>query len=579
MESASAPTAVAVLDAEVIEPAEVVASPAEPESTTELEPDSDTGLLPTVEALWRNPTELVIAENVRKTFDLNEHPDVRDSIKEFGVSIPIIAERQPDGSLHVTEGQLRALIAASVGTKKVPVWVTDADPTLPENERRISRTLMQMNVNDRRVPMVEADRADGIALMLDLGASVTRVAKGLQRKRSEIKHAAAIAASTTARGLVDSGPYSLDQLAVIAEYETLGDTDAVERLLQVPRSSFSYRAKQIAADRRETRARLEASLLYAALGFGVLTAEPDTGSPEPQYLPAELLETADAGPVTEDVIAADAHRWLVYVEVQENGHLVDTLTGELVDSDQVDWDTKGNNASQPTEGLRHADSVEYRDRWIPLYFLAADQLAESGLRMRALAQNNGAAGSERAEQLRAEAEQAAAQREAARRERRRVRELNKRGLAAKERREEFLTRLLSRRTPPPQAGQFVAESLAWESDLLGSFHAPRTALNLLGVSGYTSELVTSIQSATASRAWVIVLGMVLGAFESRAGKDSWRYNDRSLQRYLRFLATVGEQLEFELVDVEQAAAGLIDFHDIDIDADVNVDAAAAATAA
>ncbi|WP_327141303.1 ParB/RepB/Spo0J family partition protein [Nocardia sp. NBC_01327] len=569
MESDSAPTAAAVLDAEVVEPAEIVASP----TAFEIGPDSAAEPLPNVEALWRSPTELVIAENVRKTFDLDAHPDVRDSIKEFGVSIPILAERQPDGSLHVTEGQLRALIAADVGTTKVPVWVTDADPSIPENERRISRTLMQMNVNDRRVPMVEADRADGIALMLDLGASVTRVAKGLQRKRSEVKHNAAIAASPTARGLVDSSSYSLDQLAVIAEYETLGDTDAVEYLVQVPRSSFSYRAKQIAADRRETRARLEASMLYAALGFGVLTAEPDTSSTESQILPAELLETVDSRPVTEVLIAAHAHRWLVYVDVQENGQLLDTLTGELVDPDHVDWGTQGNNESQPAEGLRHADSVEYRDRWIPLYFLAAEQLSESGLRMRTSAQSEGATGSGRDE-----AEQAATQRDEARRERRRVRELNKRGLAAKERRVEFLGRLLSRRTPPPQAGQFVAESLAWESDLLGSFHAPRTALNLLGVSGFTTELVASIQSATASRSWVIVLGMVLGAFESRAGKDSWRYNDRGLHRYLRFLATVGEQLEFELVDVEQAAAGLIDFHDIDIDADVNLDTAAPAAA-
>ncbi|MCU1645437.1 MAG: putative Chromosome partitioning protein [Nocardia sp.] len=575
MESDSAPTAVTVLDADVIEPAEIVVS----STAFESESDSAAEPLPKVEALWRGPSELVIAENVRKTFDLGAHPDVRDSIKEFGVSIPILAERQPDGSLHVTEGQLRALMAADVGTEKVPVWVTDADPSIPENERRISRTLMQMNVNDRRVPMVEADRADGIALMLDLGASVTRVAKGLQRKRSEIKHNAAIAASPTARGLVDSSSYSLEQLAVIAEYETLGDTEAVEYLAQVPRSSFSYRAKQIAADRRETRTRLEASLLYAALGFGVLTSEPDTSSTEPQILPAELLETVDSRPVTEDLIAAHAHRWLVYVDVEENGQLVDTLTGELVDPDHVDWDTQGNTESPPAGGRPHADSVEYRDRWTPLYFLAAEQLSESGLRVRTFAQNNGAAGSERAEQLRAEAAQAAADRDAARQERRRVRELNKRGLAAKERREEFLGRLLSRRTPPPQAGQFVAESLAWESDLLGSFHAPRTALNLLGVSGFTSELVASIQSATASRSWVIVLGMVLGAFESRAGKDSWRYNDRGLQRYLRFLAAVGEQLEFELVDVEQAAAGLIDFHDIDIDADINLDAAATATAA
>ncbi|MEV6099434.1 ParB N-terminal domain-containing protein [Nocardia sp. NPDC051981] len=541
------------------------------------DPADDAQPLPHVKALWLDPAELVIAENVRKTFDLTEHPDVVESIKEFGVDIPIIAERQPDGALHVTEGQLRTLIALDLELTRVPVWVRDADPDIPENERRIRTTFMQMNVNDRRVAMVEADRADGIALMLDLGASVTRVAKGLQRKRSQIKHSATIAGSATARGLVDEGTYSLDQLAVIAEYETLGDTDAVERLLRVARSSFSYTAKQITADREETRARMEAAVFCAALGFGVLTAEPDTSSPDSTLLPAELLETADAAPVLEEVIRAQAHRWLVYLDVEENGQLVDSHTGEIVDPDHVDWDTQGRSESQPAEGLRHADSVDYRDRWIPLYFLPADQMTESGLKLRSLAVDEEAV-SDRAEALRIEAVEAAAEHETARLERRRVRELNKRGLAAKERRVEFLTRLLSRRTPPAQAGQFVAESLAWESDLLGSFHAPKAARDLLGVSGFTDELVSSIQSATASRAWVIVLAMVLGAFESRAGKDSWRYNDRGLQRYLKFLSTVGEQLEFELVDVEQAAAGLIDYHDIDLDSDPEL-AVADATAA
>ncbi|MGW5106121.1 ParB/RepB/Spo0J family partition protein [Nocardia sp. NPDC004123] len=576
MQSVPSPTTAAIIDGDTVPSTADVVDAGYVEPFTTPEPDDHVEALPSVEALYVGPSELVIAQNVRKTFDIAEHPELIDSVKEFGVEVPIIVERQSDGSLHVTEGQLRTLIAVEVGTAKVPVWVTDADPSVPENERLIRTTLKQMNVNDRRVAMTAADRAGGVALMLDLGASVTRVATGLQRKRSEIKHAATIAASATARGLVDSATYSLDQLAVIAEYETLGDTEAVERLLQERRSRFTYVANQIAADRREARARLEAALTYAAAGFGVLTVEPDTSSPEPQFLPAEMLETVDAAPVTEDLVTAAADRWLVYVDVEENGLLVDTLTGELVDPDRVDWDTKGNTKSYPAEGLRHADSVEHRDRWIPRYFLPTDQLAESDLRMRPLTPSGETPGGEQAEQLRATAEKAAAEREAARQERRRVRELNKRGLAAKQRRVEFLHRLLARRTPPPQAGQFVAESLAWEPDLLGSFHAPKTTLDLLGVSGFTTELVASIQSATASRAWVIVLAMVLGAFESRAGKDSWRYNDQGLQRYLRFLATVGEPLDFELVDVEQAAAGLIDFHDIDIDVDNTVDLDAAA---
>ncbi|MFE3001391.1 ParB/RepB/Spo0J family partition protein [Nocardia sp. NPDC059246] len=559
-------TATAVLDPDTTPthaPAPTDLVPPEAPDFPEPDTELDTTELPAVEALWVRPDQLVIAENVRKTFDLAEFTELRDSITEFGVQTPIRVHRRDKDTFWVLEGQLRTLIAAEVGTRFVPVWVIEPDTGVDENERRIATTLMQMNTNDRRVAMVEVDRADGIALMLDLGASVTRIAKGLQRKRSEVKQIAAIAPSPTARGLVDANTYSLDQLAVIGEYESLGDTDAVERLLAVPRSRFGYLATRIAADRHETRARLEAAALYAGLGFGVLTEEPDTSGDEPAFHPAELLETSDGEPVTETLIAADAPRWVVYIDIEENGQLIDTTTREIVDPDTVDWDTTDNHAADPGQGLRHASTVEYRDQWVPAYYLPSDQLPDSGFTVRPPAP--GRTG-DRAEAVRLTAEQVTAEREQARRERRIVRELNKRGAAAKQRREEFLTRLLARRTPPAQAAGFVAEALAHDPDLLSAFHGPRTTLSLLGISGFTSELVASIQSATASRAWVIVLAMVLGAFESRTGKDAWRFRDRGIQRYLRFLAAVGEAMEFELVDVEQAAAGLVDFHDIEIDA-------------
>lgn len=518
--------------------------------------------LPQVQALWVRPEQLVIAENVRKTFDLADFAEMRDSIAEFGVETPIKAHRRDAETFWVVEGQLRTLLAQEVKTPFVPVWVSEPETGIDENERRIATTLMQINTNDRRIAMADVDRADGIALMLDLGAPVTRIAKGLQRKRSEVKQIAAIAPSPTARGLVDGDAYTLDQLAAIGEYETLGDSDAVERLLAAQQSRFSYVANQIAADRAETRARMEAATLYAGLGFGVLTGEPDTSGEDSPFLSAEVLDTSDGTPVTDTVITADAGRWVVWLEVEENGELVDTTTGEPVDPDTVDWDTTNNQAAQPGEGLRHADTVDYRDRWIPAYYLLTDQLPDSGLRVRPVALP---ASSDRAEELRHAVEQANTARDKARRERRIVRELNKRGAAAKMRREEFLTRLLARRTPPAQTAVFVAESLAHDPDLLSAFHGPRTTLNLLGITGFTSELVTSIQSATAGRAWVIVLAMVLGAFESRTGKDAWRFSDRGVHRYLRFLADVGAGMDFELVDVEQAAAGLLDYHDIDLD--------------
>ena len=536
---------------------------------------------PNARAEYLSPKDLVIAENVRKQFDLAEHPKLLASIRERGVEDPVMVQRQPDGSNHVIDGQLRALGALEVGVEQVPAWVTDADPTISDNERRIRNTLTQMNLNDRRVPMTNADRVGGMALMLDLGASVTRVADGLQLKRQQVRKAATIGASPTAKGLVDAGTHTLDQLAVIAEYEQLSDTDAVERLTDAASYNFDFRAKKIAQDRHETRARLQASLLYAGFGFGVLSTEPSATEPEPQFLPAETLETETGEPISEDMMRADAARWAVWVEVQENADLVDRDTGELVDPDTVDWDTQDDSTLEPANGLRRSDTVTYRDRWAPSYYLLAEQLHGSGLRVRPLGipdtdsgsgEQDSPDGVSAAERARQAAAADAAQRELARLDRRRVRELNKQALAAADRREEFLVRLLKRTKPPVGAAAFVAESLVRYPDLLSSSGASYKARELLGAPGFGDELATTAATATAQRAQVIALGLVLAAFESMIDKTFWRPPYGRLPRYLTFLAEAAQQMKkpdedevWSLTDVERAAAGLVDYRDIDLD--------------
>ncbi|MCM6774524.1 hypothetical protein NDR87_13695 [Nocardia sp. CDC159] len=561
MGSPETTTATAVLDppagedpAEIIDAAHV---PTDPATTAGGEELLTPGGWPTVEAVRIDPAELVIGENVRKTFLLDDYPEDKESIREFGVLVPICAERQPDGSLHVWEGQIRTLIALEVGIEKVPVWVSVRDTTVPDNEHRIRTMLRQLNANHRRIPMTRADDAAAVALMLDLGASVTRVAKGLQRKRSRVKAQAAIGKSPTAQRMLDDG-YSLEHLQLIADYENLGDTDAVARLETEPSWRVSMTAHRIAVERATERARLQASLLYGALGFGVLTGEPSTAGVAPEFIPPELLETDTGDAVTEDTIYGDAERWLVYVDVDEDADIVDRETGELVDPDSVDWNTSDDSELEPAQGMRHADSVERRDRWTPIYFMPADQLDGSGLRMRPFEPVDGA--------LLDHATDAAADREAARIARRRVRKLNERGLAAKERREKAVAELLRAAAPPPQAAAFVARALVRDHQLLSRCHAQPTARELLGIRNSVTGLTDAAEQSTADRAWVIVLGLVLGALESRIDKTLWRYKSTAVQDYLRFLAGLDEPLTYHLDEVEQAAAGLLDADSIDIDA-------------
>ncbi|SUA47311.1 ParB/RepB/Spo0J family partition protein [Nocardia africana] len=508
---------------------------------------------PNATAAYMDPRELVIAENVRKDFDVDQHPKQAASIREFGVTAPVLAEREPDGSVHVIDGQVRVLIAQAVGVTQVPVWITQAPTEIDIKQRRIDRTMAQINLNERRIPLTQADYAAGVALMMDLGASPTRIARGLQKaKRAEVRKLAAVGRSQAGRTLIDDGQYSLDQLAVIAEYDNLGDTDAVEKLTSASRYTFGYTANAIAADRDETRRRLHASLPYAAYGFGILTDEPGA---DDGYLAVTDLTRADGEPLTDDDVYAEPARWLVWVEVEENGELVDTATGALVDPDTVDWDTQHDPDAEPGDGLRRADGLAWRDRWIPAYYLLADQLDTAGLRLAVPDAADPAAAL-------AAAEQAAAAREESRLARRRVRELNKRGVAAAGRRQDFLSTYLQRTKPPAQAAHFVAEYLA--RNLAPG--ALQLVTKLLGIGSSTEELVKVIGSAPVNRTWVLALGMVLATHEATLDKSLWRTRSQATTRYLHLLADIaGPDDDFALVEVEQAAAGDIDYRDIPID--------------
>ncbi|MFI6959855.1 ParB/RepB/Spo0J family partition protein [Nocardia sp. NPDC050408] len=553
-------------------------------NASEVGSESDSAVL--VPVTGRGPTmdpaELDIDENVRKTFRLEDHPDVTESIREHGVKNPIKVIWMPDGRHVVRDGQVRTLTALAFEQSEVPVWITDFDTSVDANEAEIDRVLEQIYVNDRRIPLTDGDRAAGIALALDLGATVTRVGKALQTKRENVKRAGKIGTSTTARGLVDEGQYDLEQAALIAEYDNLGDTDAVERLTRANRNWFSYEANRIAADRTEARAYLAAALPYAEAGVGILTDYPDDKQftdDGPLVLAADLVD-ADGTAVDISHINANPGSWLVWLEISEDMVWVEVDTGALVDPDTVDWDTREHPDTEPTEGLRHAREVQQREQILTEYFLPRDRLEAAGLREREQEtgtetrdafqddeQNEQGEGDELAAARRAAAE-AAAQAAAAAREqerlaRRRVRELNKQGFAAKTTRTEFVTRLLTRKTPPAQAPVFLAQALVSDSGLLSEYHAFSTALELLGIKGFRGrdDVLADLDTAKPARAQVIVLALVLGAYESRCEKTLWRYADRGVRRYLKFLGQLGHSL----VPVELAALGEVNSDDIDID--------------
>ncbi|MBF6320301.1 chromosome partitioning protein ParB [Nocardia cyriacigeorgica] len=543
--------------------------------------------VPAAVAVLRDPRQLVIAENVRKSFDLADHTELAESITEHGVLAPIIAIGLPDEPTAVVrDGQLRTLTAVAVGVEQVPVWLIDPAAVASGKQAEIDRILEQITVNDRRVGLTEGDRAAGIALALDLGASVTRVSKALQTPRDRVKLAGKVGASATARKAVDEGQYDFEQAAVIAEYEIVGDTDAVTRLqAAATRFNFSYVAHQIANDRDERRAYFAAAMAWAEAGFGILDEQPRLHDDD--LIASGDLVDADGNPVDEDRIWAEPGAWLVWIEPADDQLFIERDTGAVIDPDAVDWDTDRDPNLEPADGLRHAREIDVREGWVPEYFLPASQLDALGLRRRLDdievhgADNPGAAeDADVAEELATRRAEAAAeaerQRQRDREAARRVRELNKQGVAAMQARREFVTTPLARKTPPPVAAKFIAEALVDDTNLLGEYNAFETAAELLAGTGtWRRDLLHSVETAKPARCQVIVLGLVLGAYEKRATKDSWRHNDRGVARYLKFLREVGHQL----VPVELAAAGELDPDTIDIDTPITADPVEQAAAA
>jgi len=68
------------------------------------------------------------------------------------------------------------------------------------------------------------------------------------------------------------------------------------------------------------------------------------------------------------------------VRVTTNTMYIDIESGEPVEEADIDWDTFDDPDIEPEEGLRHANSVEERDAYVPqFYFLDVLRAEEAGL--------------------------------------------------------------------------------------------------------------------------------------------------------------------------------------------------------
>lgn len=390
--------------------------------------------------------------------------------------------------------------------------------------------------------------------MLEFGASITKVSKTLAMDKKDVKAQAAVGKAEAARAALDAGQLDLAHAAVVAEFEEAGDTEAVEKLLTTRYYDFDHVAERLRGLREEREAYALAAAPFEEKGFTILPHDHISFGEEVPS-PSDLV-TADGDEVTQEMIDAAPQFWAVFLGL--NDAFFDKATGERVDYDDVDWDTEDDDSAVPDEGLRHANTVDYRPEYLPEYWCIDQEGA--GLEPHPIIDAPDGSGNGHVEAVRAVREQEAKDKQ----ERRRVRELNKQAEAATTVRREFLrTTLLARKTPPKTAAAYVATTLARDPGLISEYKAAESLGELLGFKGYypARELAEQVAKASEARAQVLLLALVIAAQESRMVKDAWRSKPKNADQYLSFLMEQG----YTLAAVEEIITGQLTFDEVAID--------------
>jgi ParB family chromosome partitioning protein len=341
------------------------------------------------------------------------------------------------------------------------------------------------------------------------------------------------------------------------------DPDAVNTLIEVAGTRrFEHRIEQLRHARESQRAYDAAVAEYTERGYQVIEDTPVWG--DTSCVALEYLLTADGEQATEAAITDPAH-WAVSL-YEEDGY-ADAETGEIVAGELIDWSTEDDPEGQPQEGFRHANSVVDKTIYVPEYFCTDYQSAGLALSPsilppggRPTSDTASDPDASDADKARAAAEAEAARADALRRERKKVIALNRLGDAAMHVRQEFVRKLLARKTPPKGAAIFVATCLTREPALINDYHAAAVTADLLGMDSSSAlvKLVKDLPPTGDGRAQVITLSVVLGALESRTPKDAWRSGGISgygqsvrSGEYLAFLVANG----YQLAEVERVIVG------------------------
>lgn len=239
---------------------------------------SPTPVVGTVEHI--DPNTITIETNVRPGETMA--PLTKEfvaSIRDHGVMEPVIGYRDEHGNVVVRAGQRRTLAAREAGRPTIPVYFGAA------HTDEAARIVEQLIENDQREDLTEGQRAAAWQQLAFEGLSATTIAKRVGRKAAEVRIGLRVAENEHAAATVEQHTITLDQAAVLIEFE--GHPEAHAELVQVAESDpihFDHAVQQVRDKiaRAEAAAALTAELTEA--GWTIRDREPSYGSEEAKAL-------------------------------------------------------------------------------------------------------------------------------------------------------------------------------------------------------------------------------------------------------------------------------------------------------
>ncbi len=450
------------------------------------------------ELLLVDPATLILGANVRHDVELDR--GFLRNIAERGVREPITVRRDSDGRLVVRKGQRRTLAAVRGSLAQVRVFVEPgADIDEADTTARIERTIDQLAENDHRADVGDKDRVRAHQELLDLGLSAGQIARRTHTSAKKVRVVDSVAASELARAVMARYELTLDQAAVVAEFDdgTPAGTEAA-KLLTVTARSEPAQFAHVAQRARDDRAAVE----QIAARTAELTGEGVTVLAEDQLSHAMALSSLR--PKASD---PDGTELTVAAHTGCPGH------GACVRM-QHHW----KDGAQPRVDYYCTDYLGngHAARW-------------GGAVARAVGEKN------------------APMSEADKAERRRVIANNKAWDSAATVRIAWLKAFLARKSTPKDAAVFIATTLgAGSHDVRKAMESGhRTACALIGLpepAGYYSStpnpLVAAAATASGARAVQLSLAVLLGGLE----EGTWRRANASSRGYFEILAGWGYPL-------------------------------------